>query len=883
MRGRSAELGVVLDALRTVAHGQPAVVVVRGEPGIGKTALLGAVVEQAGRLGFRTACSVAHEDDRVAPLASLAPALRFGVAPLIDSADFMDLAALHEQPLWLAERLAMLLERRALDGPVLVTLDDAQWSDPLSGFALRVLPKRLLASPIAWVLATRLVPGGGPAEQVAGAAAPDLPVVSVDLAPLTGDAVRAVATDRLGGSPEPTMLRRLAEAHGNPFLAVQLLEGLFEPTTAAGTAVARVPGGLLDGVRRRIAATSAPCRQLVRTAAVLGPSFLLADVAALLDEPSPTRLTEPLIEAISAGLLADGDRSVQFRHELLREAVYEDLPVSGRIAVHRAFADRLLAGGRGYAAAAPHVLAAAEPGDSAAADVLRRAAHEILDKMATTSATFIRQAFELSAVDDPVRGEIGVEVVQILGAAHQFADATRFADILLAGDIPAELHARVRLLLLPRLWATGQRAELADRARELAGVPALDARLAGYRALADGAPIEAADDPIAAVLATTAAAQQAQRIEDRRRVHELFASARGAAQGVTGYGTPDVGQLAAREVVALARLDDIDGALRGLDDATRFSSSWQAPQLALLRAQFLLGLGRVDDAATAAATAGTLMADLHDRVYESDLRELLALIALLRGDNARAREHLAAGEDLPFVRALIAGDGPEIVAAIRAQSPIWPEEWLVAAACSAHRLGDAMTVRATRQLLAGHADRNPDVASVVGAQLLVEALSTKDYEPALNALRASPRALLIARGDEEFGRSALDAGDRAVALPALDAARDRYAELGATAAATRVQRIMHAAGARRRRWARVPQRPDSGWDALTEMEQRVALLIAEGHTNRSAADELVLSPNTISTHLRAVFNKLDVHSRVQLANLVLHRHESPDAGPARQP
>jgi DNA-binding NarL/FixJ family response regulator len=869
LRGRSTELGRVLDTLRTVQHGRPAVVVLSGEPGIGKTALLNSVVEQAGRLGFRTAHSAAHEDDRVAPLASLGPALRFGVAPLIDSGDFMDLASLHEQPLWLAERLATLVEQRAQEHPVLLALDDAQWCDPLTGFTLRVLPKRLLAAPIAWVLATRSVPGGGPAGQIAQAAAPDLPVTSIELTALSRDAVLAVAADRLGAAPDAAVLRRLAGAHGNPFLTVQLLAGLFEP--GAGDGAARVPAGLVEGVQRRIAATSAPCRELVRTAAVLGPSFLLADVAGLLGAASPATLTDPLAEAIDAGLLTDDGTAVRFRHELLRDAVYEALPPSGRHAMHRAFADRLLAEGRGYAAAAPHVLATATHGDAAAAQVLRQAAHEVSASMATTSVTFIRQAFELTDSDDPVWGEIGVEAVAILGSARQFDEATGLADLLLAAAVPAELHARVRLLLLPRLWATGQLGELADRALRPAGVPGLDARLAAYRALAEGTAAPASDDPIAAVLATTAAAQLARRTEDRRRAHALFASATAAARDVTGFGRPEIGQLAAHRLVSLARVDDIDGALRGLGDKALFTSSWQAPQLALLRAQFALGAGRVGEAESAAATATELMAEVHNHASEPQLRELLALLALLRGDNAEAR---TVGAGTALVSALLAdaeGDprgAADIVAVVRDSDAIWPEDWLVAAACSAHHRGEHETVHASAAILAELAGRNQDVASIAGAHLLVEALSTNDYSAARKTLLDSPRALLSARADEESGRYTLDAGDRTSAVAALDAARDRYAELGASAAATRVQRVLQAAGVRRRRWAPVPQRPDTGWDALTEMERRVALLIADGHTNRSAAEELSLSPSTISTHLRAVFGKLDVHSRVQLANLV---------------
>src|SRR6202012_504730 len=111
-------------------------------------------------------------------------------------------------------------------------------------------------------------------------------------------------------------------------------------------------------------------------------------------------------------------------------------------------------------------------------------------------------------------------------------------------------HARVRLVLLPRLWAADQLGELAERAREPAGVPELDSRLAAYRALAHGTEARASDDPIAPVLATTAAAQPALRGRDRRRAHALFAAARAAATDVAGYGAPEVGQLAARELVS---------------------------------------------------------------------------------------------------------------------------------------------------------------------------------------------------------------------------------------------------------------------------------------------------------------------------------------------
>lgn len=857
-------------------RGRPVLVVLRGEPGIGKTALVRAIVDQAARLGFRTADATAHQDDRLAPMASIGPALRSGAAPLIDSADFMSLAALYEQPLWLAEQLATLLERRSREEPILLAIDDGQWCDPLTVFIMRVLPRRLIAAPIVWVFSTRDVVGGGPADLIVDAAGPDLPVARLDLGALAEEAVHAIAVDRLGARPDPAVLRGLADAHGNPFLAVQLLEGLFEPAAkgAAGDGPA-VSAGLLDGVRRRVTVTSQLCRELLRTAAVIGPEHRLADVADLIGVPA-ARLTDPLVEAIDAGLLADEGSVVRFRHELLRLAVYEDLPPSGRRALHSDIARHLVARGRGHAAAAPHVLAAADAGDPAAVDVLRKAAHEVLESMPTTSVTFIRQAFELADANDPTRGEIGLEAVSILTTDRQFDEATRFADALIAASVSAELRARVQLSLLPRLWLTDQYTELLERAADPGAPSDLAERLAAYRAMVAAEPIEPAEctDPIASVVATVAAAEAANRDRDHVRTHALFASARARAQGLAGCGLPDAGHLAQRELLALARIDDIDGAVSRLGDSAR-DDSWQAAQLALLRAQLAYGAGQVEAAAEAAKITASLMAEMCDFTFEPQARLLEELLALLSGENASA---LKASQ--PLSAALLAdleGDprgAAEIVAVLRADHRFpWPEELLVGAAASAHHRGDPRTVRAAAEVLEGLAERNPGVASVTGAKLLVDALTTGDFESALKHLKSTPRLLLAARANEEHGRYELAEGDRQLGLAALDAAYDQYTELGATVPALRTQRLLQAAGARRRRWAPVPQRPDQGWDALTRMERQVALLIADGHSNRSAADELFLSPSTISTHLRAVFRKLDVHSRVQLANVVLHRND----------
>jgi DNA-binding CsgD family transcriptional regulator len=122
----------------------------------------------------------------------------------------------------------------------------------------------------------------------------------------------------------------------------------------------------------------------------------------------------------------------------------------------------------------------------------------------------------------------------------------------------------------------------------------------------------------------------------------------------------------------------------------------------------------------------------------------------------------------------------------------------------------------------------------------------------------------------DHGRVLLQAGELTVGGARLDQAWAVYDEAGVHAARTEVQREMRAAGLRRAWWPAAQPRQASGWAALTEAELRVARLIAEGHTNKSAATQLGVSPNTVGAHLRTVFAKLGVRSRVQLTNFMNH-------------
>jgi len=179
--------------------------------------------------------------------------------------------------------------------------------------------------------------------------------------------------------------------------------------------------------------------------------------------------------------------------------------------------------------------------------------------------------------------------------------------------------------------------------------------------------------------------------------------------------------------------------------------------------------------------------------------------------------------------------------------------------------------------------RNPGVASFEGMALNVRGRGKGDLAmiaDAADVLARSPRPILRGFGADGYGRALLADGQRTAALEQLDRAWEHYHRMDARMYRDDVQRVLREAGVRRAKWSMTGTRPDTGWASLTDAERRVALLIAEGHTNRSAAAELGVSINTVGTHLRLAFAKLGVQSRVQLAN-TLRRTESPLTAPGR--
>lgn len=882
-------------------------IVLSGEAGIGKTALLDAVLSEAERLGYGIGRGKAEDGNQIAPMAPLLLALREGRAPLMSANAFRDLASLRDEPIWLMDHITGALEERAMRCPVLVAIDDIQWADRLTISCLHIMPARLAGYPVVWILTTRQTLSAS--DEIMASASHGLRVESIRLGPLDQDAIDELAYDRLGARPDAHVRELLRDAEGNPFLAVELLDGLaLRQRAPSGSAL---PPHLVTSVRNRLAVLPADARSLIQTASVIGRSFSITEAAAVLGVPTLDLL--PSIEAASrAGILEDRGDCAMFRHDLLRQAVYEDLPPSFRHALHRAVAEHLLAIGHGPLEAAPHILAGAPSSDQQAVETLREAAEKVVAAMPTVAADLIDKAFGLLPDGHPLRVDLGRQALKIFLQARRGRDAVAIADKLLASPLEADVVAQIQAEAAWPLWQMGYVDQIRERAESTLELGGLSEdrrpRMLALRALV----LSRSGDPAAAVAAGELARQEGRRVGDRdAQAIALYALAETTTNdGRFEDALGQIGQLHALrgarerigdEAILLQMLDRYDESRALLEHAHAgiAKGSW-VPVIDVGLAQLWHNyyLGRLDDAEADGVTLLRDCSDLHENTYEIEARIMLMRIAQLRGDLPSAYRHLQLAADqgrahdgasallLAVARARMAdveGDVATGVALLRQamrQASTYRHRWrwteclfVLGVRLSLH--GD--DVELAKQFASSAAtlcERNPSVATIAGISDHCRGLVEGDVdalERAVQVLAMSPRRLIHGEALADYGWALVADGQRDSGVAALDSAWDVFNDAGAQFEVQRVQSLLQSVGVRRRRWASTPARPSHGWEALTQTEQRVARLIAEGYTNRAAADKLVSSPHTIATHVRSIFDKLGVNSRVQLTRAMMHR------------
>jgi len=888
--GRRQEQEALGCLLADARAGRSGVVALVGESGIGKSALLDAAAAEAADMRVLRARGI--ESEGSVPFGGLLELLRPALA-VLDRIPVPQAAALESafalRPGSAQNRFAVgaatlsLLAAYAEDEPLLVLVDDAHWLDGSSAEALLFAVRRLVADPIAIVVAVR----EGEPSLLDGA---DLPVLRL------GGLDRETAGEVLAGMSSTVADRLYRATAGNPLALLELAGEASELAAIPPEHPLPVSASIAGAFLRRAAALSGGARR----------ALLLAATSAAGDLAVLTRAglrMEDLAEAESTGLVRVTAGTVEFRHPLVRSAVYGEATPEERRAAHRVLADALP--DRDADRRAWHLASAAVGADASAAAALEQAARRARARAAYTvaSAGFERAARLLA--DETRRGALLFEAAEsawfggeaeraraLLDEAalldtHPRVDALRGEiatrrgpvmrgyELLVSAAERAEPHDAVLMLTeaADACFYSGAAAQMlaaADRASELVG--AGDGPASFYVAAAQGAARMLGGGDGSTELRRALELYRAGDFEDDPRTlfwssippmflrevdagRELIARTIATAREHTAIGV--LPRLLSRLARDAAMADRWPEAEAGYHETLRLArETGQRSELAVA----LAGLawlearqGHEDDCRAHASEAHALCVELGIAFYELWTYTALGELELGLGRPEAAVEQFELHERRSAEIAL--GDVDMSTA---------PE--LVDAYLRLGRRAEAETA-AERHAAQARAKGRPWALARAERTL---ALLADDYEPhfeaALAAHAQTPDVFETARTELAYGARLRRERRRVRAREHLRAALAAFDALGPSPWAESAGAELAATGETARR------REPSTLAELTPQELQIATLLAEGRTTREAAAALFLSPKTIEYHLRSVYRKLGINSRDALAQAVADRN-----------
>ncbi len=947
IRGRAAEIEALGEALDRVASGRPAIVLIEGEAGIGKTRLLDDALAAAAVRGMQVAVGRAGELERTRPFGVVADA--FGCARSSPDPRRVAIAALlathrggERGPITVTsdpglrfravDAFTDLMEELAVAGPLVIGVDDLQWADPSSLLTLGAVSRRLAYLPVALIGCLRPSPRVAELDRLAGvleaAGARQL-----TLRRLGDEAVAGLVAETVAAEPGPRLLAEVAGAGGNPLFVTELLGAIVQESAiqiAGGQAeVAEIalPPTLRLTILRRLSSLPGDTLQALRSASILGSGFSLTDLATVTARPA-LELSFALAEAIRACVLEDDGTVLRFRHDLIRDSIYGDLPGSVRRGLHREAGLRLAQTGAPALKVAEHLARGAGRGDAAAIAWLTMAAREAAARSPDVAADLLARAVALMDPADAGRDRLLAERASSLMWAGRIADAEAACRALLESDHDRGVEGAVRNCLGHALLTEGRGRE-ALRELELAGQSPLltDAERVyglGWASFArlwlgdlDGAAAigaqarsaaAAAGDHLTTSIAMDSLAMVAEFRGDLREGLQISEEARRLADhspGRQGHRHP----LYMAPGHILIELDRLDVARATLETGRRISEElgvrWHLPSYQAVRGVERFIAGEWDDAIAELETSLDLADETGSRYSLVYAHGVLSLILFHRGDHRGAQQaaaSAAAGQLSAaglryrtnwavWSRALILEAGGELTEALASLAGAWDacarlgfaHEYpligadLVRLALAAGDFGRARDASAAVTEVAA---RN-EVSWMTGAALRCRGLIEDDAEllgAAAAAYARGSRPLDLALACEDAGAAGARQGMVGRASELLFQAIETYERLDAARDLARAEATLRAAGIRRgRRGTR--RRPRIGWRSLTPTERTVASLVAEGMSNPQIGERLYVSRRTVQTHLAHVFAKLDISSRAQLAaEVTRHQNAEPAEG-----
>ena len=931
LRGREAERDLLRNAINRAVHGQLSIAIVEGEAGIGKTTLLEDATASARTRDITVLAAGAYELERTRPFGMLLDALdlvptssdprRAAIAgllsPTADDPEPISVSSDEGLRFRAVDAIIDLVEALAEQAPLVLALDDLQWADPTSMLTITAIAHRLPHSPIAILCCARPIPRSAELDQAItmfeGAAAR-----RVVLGRLSDDAVTEIVTDTVGAPPGENLMAEVAGAGGNPLFITELLAATLHDQavhTVNGVAElggASLPPSLRLTLLRRISYLPEETLRILRSAAILGSRFSLTDLSIITTQPA-LELFTALGPALDARVIAGDGHQLRFRHDLLHDALYGDVPEAVRMALHREAAQLLTQSGAPDLQVAAHWTRVATARDPDAIQCLTRAARQVALTSPASAVEFFQHAVELLDASATDHDRLVVEQAVAMMRAGRIEDAeTSCRLVLTRSQRDPKVTASARTCLAHALIAQGQMAHALEQLQRLTESPAVtDAERAaawGWTGMARLSLAQLDEAATAATHARTLAIASDEyfitslAITSQAMVQELRAdpsaalkiideavSRADASPNRVGHRYP-IHVTRGHILLELDRLSDAAATLEaGMRVSEELGVRWPLPSFHVFLALTRYLQGSWDDCDTNLDAALELAAETGERYSLVIGHAVMANLALHRGELASAARATAAAENelashgrryrshwAQWARALLQEANGDTTGAFAALDGCWQHCVDTGLIGEYSVLGPDLVRLA---LAAGHHDRAEDVAaalnrslsdssvhSLTGAALRCQGVLVEDPQMLLDSAQhytSAGRPLESAQAMADAG-TLLAGRDPDAAIPQLRQAAAEFNRLTARRDQARCQAVLRGLGVRSGvRGTRTRTR--HGWESLTTTERDVITLVTQGLSNPEIGAQLFISRRTVQSHLSHIFAKLNVSSRAQLA------------------